>query len=113
MLTKLLTMLMADTCRDARSEPNVLLVAMTAKLISKYHIDYLNYISDVAVLTGGKANANVLLLFRNENDTINWNETSVDDVVAYVTRLRSQLRVALLTANPDESQNQHVKQMFA
>lgn len=50
---------------------------------------------------------------KNENDTINWNETSVDDVVAYVTRLRSQLRVALLTANPDESQNQHVKQMFA
>ena len=53
------------------------------------------------------------MLFRsNESESINWSEASVDDVVAYVTRLRSQLRTALLTARSAESQNPHVQQMF-
>ena len=55
--------------------------------------------SDKAVWTG-EANVSALLLYRNEDQAINWAEASVDEIVDYVTKLRTQLRVALMTSKP-------------
>ena len=89
-------MLTGDTYRDVKSGRNALLV--TAQSPSKYII-LMTKTSDKAVWTG-EANVSALLLYRNEDQAINWAEASVDEIVDYVTKLRTQLRVALMTSKP-------------